>query len=66
MNWRPMVKVDGQWTGNGLVFATREEAEDNARELMARWFVVVDTRADETTDPVNYRWVDRKLIRVTE
>ncbi len=26
-----MVQVSGEWAGNGLVFATREEAEDNAR-----------------------------------
>lgn len=66
MNWRPMVKVGNEWAGNALVFATREEAEDNARELMGRWMLVTDTRADETDAPVNYRWVDRKLVRPDE
>lgn len=65
MNWRPMVLVGGQWTGNALVFATREEAEDNARDLMDRWLLVEGTRAEEIDAPVNYRWVDRKLVRVT-
>lgn len=38
-NWRPMVFVDGQWAGNALVFATKHEAEQNARALMyaGRW-----------------------------
>jgi hypothetical protein len=62
-----MVNVSGrEWAGNALVFATREEAEDNARELMSRWMLVTDTRADETDDPVNYQWADRKLVRLTE
>lgn len=65
MNWRPMVLVGGQWAGNALVFATREEAEDNARDLMARWLLVEDTRAEEIDAPVNYRWIDRRLVRVT-
>lgn len=61
-NYRPMVNVNGrEWAGNGLVFATKQEAEDNARELMSRWMLVTDTRADETSMPVNYRWVNRRL-----
>lgn len=65
MNWRPMVEVNGnEWAGNGLVFATKQEAEDNARALMMRWFLVTNTRADETSDPVNYRWVDHKLVPI--
>ena len=61
-----MVKIGNEWAGNALVFATREEAEDKARELMGRWMLVTDTRADETDAPVNYRWVDRKLVRPDE
>lgn len=56
MNYRPMVQVDQQWTGNELVFATRQEAEDNVRALAWRWTLVTDTRVDETEAPVNYRW----------
>lgn len=64
MNWRPMVKVinEENWHGNGLVFATREEAEANAKNLMARWISVTDTRADETDAPVNYKWIDGALV----
>lgn len=62
VNYRPMVQVNGnEWCGNALVFATREEAEANARALMWNWTAVTDTRVDETDAPVNYRWVDGKL-----
>jgi len=65
MNWRPMVNVSGrEWCGNALVFATRDEAEANARALMDRWYVVTETRADETSNPVNYRWVDGTILPV--
>lgn len=66
MSWKPEVIADssGEWCGNALRFATREEAEDNARELMSRWFAVRETRAVESSDPVNYAWVDGRLQEV--
>jgi len=64
-NWRPMVFADGEWAGNTLVFATKEEAEDNARALMMRWTKVTDTRADPTDKPVNYKWIDGKAVYIT-
>ena len=64
-NWRPMVNVNGrEWCGNALVFATKKEAEDNAHDLMMRWTSVTDFRADETNDPVNYKWADGRLVSV--
>ena len=66
MSFKPAVLVQGAWSHNALCFATKAEAEDNARELMNRWMLVEDSRADESTDPVNYRWVDGKLERVKE
>lgn len=66
MNYRPMVQVSGrEWAGNALVFATKEEAEGNVKDLKWRWLAVTDTRVDETDAPVNYRWVDGKLEEVT-
>lgn len=67
MSWKPEVIADssGKWCGNGLRFATKEEAEANARNLMMRWFAVTDTRATESSDPVNYAWVDGSLVEVT-
>lgn len=63
-NWRPMVFVDGQWAGNALVFATKHEAEQNARALMYRWTLVKDSKAIETTEPVNYKWIEDRLVPV--
>lgn len=64
INWKPQVKVDGQWAVNALVFATKDEALKNAENLMMRWMLVTDFSAIETTDPVNYKWVDSQLERV--
>ena len=52
MSWKPEVLVDGNWSRNGLVFATQKEAEDNARDLMWRWWSVKDSRAVEVDEPV--------------
>ena len=59
MSFKPEVQVNGcdEWVGNALRFATREEAEANARDLMGRWLLVTDTRVTESDDPVNYAWV---------
>ncbi len=56
MSYRPMVYVQGEWAGNGVRFATSDEAEASARNLMARWFLVDDIRVDESDDEVNYAW----------
>lgn len=66
MSYAPQVKTseDGEWAGNALRFATREEAEGNVANLMMRWFAVTDTRVVESTDPVNYRWTDEGLAAV--
>ncbi len=63
MSWRPEVIADssGQWTPNGLRFATKTEAEQNALDLSMRWTAVRDTRATESSDPVNYSYVNGKL-----
>jgi hypothetical protein len=66
MSFKPEVIADssGEWVGNGLRFATREEAEANVRDLKMRWFLVRDTRVSESEDAVNYRWVDGRLEAV--
>jgi hypothetical protein len=64
MSWKPQVFVEGKWAGNALVFATKEEAEQNGRDLLMRWFVPTDSRAIESTDPVNYSYVNGRLERV--
>jgi hypothetical protein len=66
MSYKPEVIADssGKFYGNALRFATREEAEANVKDLEMRWFAVRDTRVVESDDPVNYRYVDGKLIEV--
>jgi len=68
MSWKPEVIADssGQWCGNALRFATREEAESNVRDLSNRWMLVRETRVVESDDPVNYRYVNHDLIPVKE
>ena len=58
VSWQPDVQADstGTWATNALRFATKEEAEASANELMGRWMLVTDTRAFPSPDPVNYRW----------
>jgi len=56
MSFKPQVQTnkDPNFYGNNLAFATREEAERSATDLMRRWFLVVDCRAVESDQPVNY------------
>lgn len=56
MAWKPEVKVAGRWSRNGLVFGTKEEAEQNAKDLMCRWMAVEDSRAVEVDETVNYAY----------
>ena len=67
MSFKPEVIADssGQWCGNALRFATREEAEANVRDLMMRWLAVRETRIVVSDDPVNYRYVDGRLENLT-
>lgn len=65
MSWKPEVLVEGKWSRNGLVFATEQEANDSAYDLMMRWMAVNDHRAVEVDEPVNYSYVGRKLVPVT-
>lgn len=67
MSWKPEVIVSGEtkWVANGLRFATQEEAFNSASDLAMRWMAVIDFRATECDDPVNYTYVDRKLAAVT-
>lgn len=67
-SYAPEVIADssGKWCGNALRFATREEAEANVRDLMMRWMLVRDTRVVESSDPVNYTYIDGNLKSIEE
>lgn len=56
-SWKPEVRTgtDPKFYANNLAFATKEEAERSARDLMGRWMLVVEWRVVESDQPVNYR-----------
>ena len=64
MSFAPQVIADnsGKFCGNSLRFATREEAEANVKDLESHWMLVRETRVVESEDPVNYAWVDGKVV----
>ena len=66
MSFKPSVSTDGGATfnENNLAFATREEAEISAKDLMSRWMLVTDWRVIESDQPVNYALVDGMLESV--
>lgn len=66
MSFKPEVSTDGGRTfhQNTLAFATREEAETSARDLMSRWMLVTDWRVVESDQPVNYRLTNGALEAV--
>ena len=55
-SWKPVVRTgsDPKFYGNAVAFATKEEAEYSARELANRWMLVVEHKAEESDQPVNY------------
>ena len=62
MSWRVVVVADsGNWVGNALRLATREEAEAYVANLSSRWTSVRETRVIECDDPVNSAWVDGRI-----
>jgi hypothetical protein len=52
MSYKPQVKVNGEWNGNGLRFATKDEAERSAANLFSRWMLCTGHRAVESDEPV--------------
>lgn len=50
-----LIESCGHECGNGMRFATEEEAEESYWELAHRWTMCPrDHRIEESTDPVNY------------
>jgi hypothetical protein len=65
-SYKPEVIADssGQWTSNGLCFATKVEAELNVADLMNRWYAVRETRVVESDEPVNYSYHNGQLRHI--
>lgn len=66
MSYRPMVFVHGEWAGNALRFASRDEADTHAYLLCNRWTLCEAFRVDESDDPVNYALVNGRLVPATD
>ena len=66
MSWKSEVIADssGKWSGNGLRFETKSEAERYVRDLSNRWLSVRDTRAVECDDPVTHLYLDGDLAEI--
>lgn len=64
MPWAPEVIADssGKWCGNGLRFATKQEALDNVYDLASRWFMVRETRVVEMSDAVTATYFNHELV----
>jgi hypothetical protein len=58
MSYKTEVLADssGKWAGNGLRFATEQEAKDYVADLYSRWTAVRETRVVESDDPVSHEW----------
>ena len=57
MNYRPMFDFGpSERKGNAQVFETEAEALGSARDRFRRWTMPTGFGADETADPVTYRW----------
>lgn len=66
MSWKPEIKVasDEKWYSNQLVFASKEEAEEYARNLYYRWTATVAWRAVQSEDTVNYTYLFGQLVPI--
>lgn len=63
-SWKMEVIADdsGEWAGNACRYATRAEAEEAGRNLMARWMLVREWRVLESGDPVNYKFENGRNV----
>lgn len=70
MSYIPMIKGRGEsrWTGNGLRFATPEEALAYASDLQGRWMGCeageANRRAEESSDAVTHAWVAGRVAQL--
>jgi hypothetical protein len=55
----------GKWVGNGLRFATEEEAQAYVTDLMMRWTAVRDTRVVPSADHPTHRIIGSGLMSLS-
>lgn len=58
MSFKAAIKVydDPKYYQNGIVLATREEAESYGRNKVAAWTLAEGYQVVESDEPVNYQW----------
>jgi hypothetical protein len=66
-SWKVEVQTYGEtnWSGNGLRFATEDEAKACAIDLAGRWTMVEKWRTARSFDAVNYKWENGKAVNVS-
>lgn len=64
MSYKAAIIAVGESTPsyNGLRFATSDEANAYGKNLFSRWMGMKSFTVEESSDPVNYQFVDGKLI----
>lgn len=68
-SYKPVVQVSGEgekWHDNAMRFATADEAQSSAMDLMMRWTAVTACKAAESDEPVNYVWRDGRAHFLNE
>ena len=63
-SYKPMFLIEGEWGQNAVRFATRKEAEDNARAKFNAWLLAEGYRVDESDDEPNYSYADGRLVAI--
>ena len=68
MNYRYNIKVlnDHVFYSNAVVFATKAEAENAAKNKAEKWKRVEDWLVRETDAPANYKFEDGQLTALKE
>jgi len=63
MSFKVVVKVSGEskLSGNGLRFATENEANEYGSDLMSRWFAVELFQVQPSDDHVSHTFLNGKL-----
>jgi hypothetical protein len=68
MSWKASIRTygDPKYYDNAVRFATRTEADWYGSDLSSRWTQAEHYKVGKSTDPVNYRIDDGKLVRIEE
>jgi hypothetical protein len=64
MTWASEILSEGEWVGNGVVLATKEEAEDYGIEMLSRCILFKDAKVVPSEKPANYKWENGCLARL--